>query len=431
MGSPAFSGGETRTVSLYHIHTRESLTVTYMVKGKYVPSALKKISYLLRDWRRNETVAIDPKTIDLMWELHADLGSQRPIHIICGYRSPKTNAFLQRIGRNVATRSQHMAGKAIDIYFPDIPTEKIRNSALVRRVGGVGYYRTSGGPTGFVHLDSGSVRQWGPPISSTQMAKIMREYRKTVGARLSRKERLLIAAADTNEPPPAVEGEGEDDAEYSAAKTKTPAKAKPAEAAPLELVKGYPIPKPRPKPIEVLIMAAANMKIEPASAPPPTQIYHSKSSPVADSIGTVEAAATMAEEPPLDQISNAAAKGSIAASLLDGTADGLPTIKAITASAADGDLFWWPRQIVFSPDRAIRRDGAPQQFTGASTSILPGSAEAAQPIAADSLALSALFQSSTTAAASKSDRLVVNRQGKGSLPTTSLGSKILGLLKSD
>ena len=40
-GSPAISGGETRTISLYHIHTGESLTVTYMAGGKYVPSALK------------------------------------------------------------------------------------------------------------------------------------------------------------------------------------------------------------------------------------------------------------------------------------------------------------------------------------------------------------------------------------------------------
>jgi len=427
LGSPAFSGGESRTLSLYHVHTRESLTITYMVKGKYIPSALKKINYLLRDWRRNEVIKIDPKTVDLMWELHADLGSQRPIHIISGYRSPRTNAFLKKIGRNVAAKSQHMVGKAIDIYFPDIPTEKIRNSALVREIGGVGYYRTSGGPTGFLHIDSGRVRQWGPPISSTQMAKIMRDYRKTVGARLSRKERLLIAAVDTKEPPPVVEEGAEDDAEISTAKTK----AKPAEAAPKELVKGYPIPKPRPKPIEVLIMAAANMKIEPASAPPPTQVSHPKVSLVADSIGIVEAAETMTEEPPLEQSSNTAAKGSIAASLLDGTADGLPTIKAISASAADNDLFWWPRQIVFSPEQAIRRDGAPQQFSVTSAAILPGSAEAAQPIAADSLALSRLFQFSAKAAPGQNEDLVVNRQGKGSLPATGLGSKILGLLKAD
>ena len=89
LGTPTVAGGETRTVSLYHVHTKESISVTYMVKGRYVPSAMKKINYLMRDWRRNEVVTIDPKTVDLMWELHADLGSRAPIHIICGYRYPR------------------------------------------------------------------------------------------------------------------------------------------------------------------------------------------------------------------------------------------------------------------------------------------------------------------------------------------------------
>ena len=180
----ADAGGETRSISLYHIHTGESLTVTYKVDGRYVPSAMKQINYLLRDWRRNQTITIDPKTIDLMWELHEDLGSKEAIKIVCGYRSAQTNAFLSRIGRKVAKESQHIGGKAIDFYFPDVPTVKIRDSALVREFGGVGYYRSAGGPTGFLHLDSGRVRQWGPYISPNQMAQIMRDNIKTVGRRL-------------------------------------------------------------------------------------------------------------------------------------------------------------------------------------------------------------------------------------------------------
>ena len=62
-GAPAVSGGETRTISLYQVHTKESLKVTYMKDGKYIPSAIKKINYILRDWRRNEVITIDPKTI--------------------------------------------------------------------------------------------------------------------------------------------------------------------------------------------------------------------------------------------------------------------------------------------------------------------------------------------------------------------------------
>ena len=180
----AEAGGETRTISLYHIHTGESLTVAYMVDGRYVPSAMRQINYLLRDWRRNKTVTIDPRTIDLVWELHADLGSKEAIKVVCGYRSAQTNALLHRIGRHVAEKSQHINGKAIDFYFPDVPTVKIRNSALVRDVGGVGYYRSAGGPTGFLHVDSGHVRHWGPYISDSQMASIEREGRKTLGRRL-------------------------------------------------------------------------------------------------------------------------------------------------------------------------------------------------------------------------------------------------------
>jgi uncharacterized protein YcbK (DUF882 family) len=179
----AVSGGETRTISLVHQHTKEKLTVTYMKNGRYVPSGMKQLNRFFRDWRRNEVTTIDPKTIDLVWELHADLGSKRPIHIVSGYRSPKTNAFLKRIGRNVAKKSQHMKGKAIDFFFPDVSTQKIRNSALARRVGGVGYYRSSGGPTGFLHADSGNVRHWGPKIGRSQLASIIKEGRKTIGRR--------------------------------------------------------------------------------------------------------------------------------------------------------------------------------------------------------------------------------------------------------
>lgn len=195
LDTPTVAGGETRTISLYHVHTKEKLTVTYMKNGRYVPSAMKQINHLLRDWRRNETITIDPRSIDLVWELHADLGSHRPINIVCGYRSPRTNAFLKRIGRNVAKKSQHMRGKAIDFFFPDVTTDKIRNSALARSVGGVGYYRSAGGPTGFLHVDSGNVRHWGPGMSPSQIAGLIAKGRKSVGKRLGRDDMVQVADA--------------------------------------------------------------------------------------------------------------------------------------------------------------------------------------------------------------------------------------------
>ncbi len=455
LNGTAFSSGETRTLSIYQIHTKESLTITYMKRGKYIPSAMKKINYILRDWRRNEVITMSPRTIDLMWELHADLGSKAPIHIVSGYRSPRTNAFLKKVGRNVARKSQHMVGHAIDLYFPDVPSIKIRNSALVRQVGGVGYYSSGGGPTGFVHIDSGRVRHWGPAISRSQMAKIMRDYRKTVGARVNKKgmkpvPEVEVAMADPSASALPSQQEAEstpaklkakksvpletaytaDDEELagmsedaSAAPQKPKLKPAAEEAPEVEaeeelvadastgITQGDLAPKPRPKPIEVLMMAAVNMKIEPASAPPPDQVARQAASPLAgSSIGMVIAAETMGETSSLE--SNAAAKTSLTDELRNGQSDDVPTIQVMVASAAGSDMYWWPQQLVFDSAKAVRRDGAPQQFSETATAgLLPGISDAQ----AEPLEMQRLAMTEQASATGKGDLLVVNRDAKGSL----------------
>jgi uncharacterized protein YcbK (DUF882 family) len=147
-----------RTISFYHIHTHERLTVTYKKNGQYVPEAMKQINWIMRDWRKNEVKVIAPETIDLAWEMHEELGSKEPINIICGFRSAGTNEMLRKTVGGQAKQSQHITGKAIDITFPDVPLKKMRYSALIRERGGVGYYPTSGIP--FVHVDTGRVRMW-------------------------------------------------------------------------------------------------------------------------------------------------------------------------------------------------------------------------------------------------------------------------------
>ena len=443
-GTPTIAAGETRTISLYHVHTRESLTVTYMVNGRYVPSAMKQINYLLRDWRRNEVITIDPKTIDLVWELHADLGSHAPVHVVCGYRSAQTNAFLKRVGRNVARKSQHILGKAMDIYFPDVPTKTIRNSALVRQIGGVGYYRSAGGPTGFLHVDSGHVRHWGPAIGSTEMAQIFRNSRKTIGARLTHGDEVMVAT-NTKQSGPSVydavdassdvgvdAGDEEDLANLSADASQSPDApvASPVQEVPKEIAQGYPIPKPRPKPIEVLMLAAANMdvNIQPANAPPPTEVNGAKPSVITNSIGVVEAASAMTEVTPPTQASNTSGKGSFAEALRNGTATDAPLMKPMMASAGGSDINWWPQPYIFNPEQTVRRDGAPQQFTTNDNPLVPTAqaqpAQDAAPLATPRI-ISASMQET---ASGKGDMLVVQRQGKGSLPST-LTELLQGLQK--
>ena len=62
---------------------------------------------------------MDPHLIDLVWEVHREVGPRSAIHIICGYRAPTTNAMLRRRSSGVAQHSQHTVGKAIDFHIPD------------------------------------------------------------------------------------------------------------------------------------------------------------------------------------------------------------------------------------------------------------------------------------------------------------------------
>lgn len=150
--------GADRTISIFNIHTKETLTVTYKKGGKHDPAALKKINWIMRDWRKDEQIEIDPGLVDLLWEIHQELGSKEPIHLICGYRSRGTNEMLRRSVGGQASESRHILGKAADVHFPDVPIKQLRYSGLIREKGGVGYYPTSAIP--FVHLDTDRVRHW-------------------------------------------------------------------------------------------------------------------------------------------------------------------------------------------------------------------------------------------------------------------------------
>jgi uncharacterized protein YcbK (DUF882 family) len=156
-----------RTISLYNIHTQETLTSTYKKNGKYVPAEMEKINWILRDWRKNEATTMDPQLIDLLWEVHSELGSAEPIHIISGYRSHATNEKLRKTVGGQARQSRHILGKAADVHFPDIPVKNLRYSALIREKGGVGYYPTSAIP--FVHMDIDRVRAW-PRLPRAELA---------------------------------------------------------------------------------------------------------------------------------------------------------------------------------------------------------------------------------------------------------------------
>jgi uncharacterized protein YcbK (DUF882 family) len=156
-----------RTLNLFNIHNKETLTLVYKRDGKYIPEALEKLNWIFRDWRLNEATKMDPAAFDLLWEIHTELGSREPIHIISGYRSRKSNELLRKTVGGQASESRHILGKAMDVHFPDISPKQVRYSALIRERGGVGYYPTSAIP--FIHIDTDRVRHW-PRLPRMELA---------------------------------------------------------------------------------------------------------------------------------------------------------------------------------------------------------------------------------------------------------------------
>jgi uncharacterized protein YcbK (DUF882 family) len=282
-GSPQIVAafGSTRTISMYHIHTKETITITYKRDGKYIASALKKLNWFLRDWRENEEIAIDPKAIDLLWEMHTELGSKKPIHIICGYRSEKTNGMLRKTRGGQAKKSYHIRGKAIDAAFPDIPVKQMRYSALIRERGGVGYYPTSGIP--FVHVDTGRVRAW-PRLPRYELALLFpnghTKHRPKSGGPITRKD-VQIARARHKTTASQV-------ATFFDLRNKPKTPVTVAEAAPQP-----PTPKP-PTRIAALEPAAAPAPPRLLSAP---QLVRASATPSADERGRLDELVQLASLP--------------------------------------------------------------------------------------------------------------------------------------
>lgn len=160
-GQPARSAlvkaHDTRELKLRHLHTGERIAITYFSDGDYDPDALETLNHYLRDHRDGTVYPIDPRVLDFLHDLSATLGVTKRIDIVCGYRSPKSNALLRSRSPGVAKRSLHMHGKALDIRVPGMKVKKVAKAALALKRGGVGTYSRSN----FVHIDTGRVRSWG------------------------------------------------------------------------------------------------------------------------------------------------------------------------------------------------------------------------------------------------------------------------------
>ena len=290
----AIAEGDTRTLSLHHVHTDEDITVTFKRNGRYDEAALKKLDWFMRDWRKEQETHMDPHLFDLLWEVYRDVGGSQPIQVICGYRSPETNAMLRVRSSGVAQMSQHINGNAIDFYIPGVPLATVRAEGLKMQRGGVGFYPTSGSP--FVHMDTGAIRHW-PRIAREELVKIFPDGRtvhipadgqplpgyalaladvekhgavpsetsleaaRNAGAITANQESTAMAAATTTQPKQRSLFAGlfgKDEDEQSEQPAPRQARAPMAVASlskpkPVAVEHIVPMPSARPKPVEVAI----------------------------------------------------------------------------------------------------------------------------------------------------------------------------------
>jgi uncharacterized protein YcbK (DUF882 family) len=143
-----------RRLDLVNAHTGEHFTGPYRDDSGPIAEALQELSHFLRDFRQDAAISIDIGVLDFLASVLDAVGATRAT-VLSGYRTPQTNAMLARSMLGVAERSQHLYGRALDVYLPARLEDAMLAARAMRR-GGVGWYPNSN----FIHLDSGPVRNW-------------------------------------------------------------------------------------------------------------------------------------------------------------------------------------------------------------------------------------------------------------------------------
>lgn len=154
-----------RRLSLRHAHTGETFSGPFRDSVGPLPDAMIDLSYFLRDHHEDVRGPLFVETLDFLADVMDSAGVARAT-VLSAYRTPKTNAMLATKYFGVAEKSQHLAGRAVDVTL-DSKLEKTAGIARTMSRGGVGWYPQSH----FIHIDSGPVRHWTVDYSMQARAK--------------------------------------------------------------------------------------------------------------------------------------------------------------------------------------------------------------------------------------------------------------------
>ena len=120
--------------------------------------SLEKFCNLARDLHVGVSTEMDPNLMIALSTVQSNLfgmGIIKPLMIVSGYRTPRTNARTEGAAKN----SFHMKGKAVDFYVEglEMSMDFVGTLATQFQAGGVGFYPGRS----FTHLDTGNFRTWG------------------------------------------------------------------------------------------------------------------------------------------------------------------------------------------------------------------------------------------------------------------------------
>lgn len=146
---PAIIAKNEKRLILFNPNTGDHFNEVIWAEGKYVPEALKSLDHILRDRYTNEVIEINRKLIEVMQTLYNKFSPKQPFNVFCGYRSKKTNEMYRAKKKGIAKNSKHLTGDAVDFNIPNVRLRDLQKAAIQLKVGGVGYYPSSG----FVHMD--------------------------------------------------------------------------------------------------------------------------------------------------------------------------------------------------------------------------------------------------------------------------------------
>lgn len=139
-----------KLVNLYNTWTHEWLAVE--PSRRPAPSLVDRF---LRDHYTSARTRMEPKLVDILLAAAARFDADL-LMVVSAFRHPKYNLLLRKKGHQVARDSHHTKGNAVDFYIPGVTTQQLHTWAKDQGLGGVGSYLHSG----FVHMDTGSIRYW-------------------------------------------------------------------------------------------------------------------------------------------------------------------------------------------------------------------------------------------------------------------------------